>query len=48
VHETENVIFDGAEASVARINVDGAPSQELMKTIRQGNADILDLHLVQI
>jgi D-3-phosphoglycerate dehydrogenase len=48
VQETENVIFDGAEAAVARINVDGAPSDELMKTIRQGNTDILDLHLVQI
>jgi D-3-phosphoglycerate dehydrogenase len=48
VQETENVIFDGAEAAVARINVDGAPSEGLMKTIRQGNADILDLHLVKI
>lgn len=48
VQETENVIFDGAEAAVARINVDGAPSDDLMKTIRQGNADILDLHLVKI
>jgi D-3-phosphoglycerate dehydrogenase len=48
VQETENVIFDGAEAAVARINVDGAPSDALMNTIRQGNADILDLHLVQI
>jgi D-3-phosphoglycerate dehydrogenase len=48
VQETENTIFDGAEAAVARINVDGAPSEELLKTIRQGNADILDLHLVKI
>jgi D-3-phosphoglycerate dehydrogenase len=48
VQETENVIFDGAEAAVARINVDGAPSDALLKTIRQGNADILDIHLVTI
>jgi D-3-phosphoglycerate dehydrogenase len=48
VQETENVIFDGAQAAVARINLDGAPSDALMKTIQQGNSDILDLHLVAI
>src|SRR5262249_28032109 len=48
VQETENVIFDGAEAAVARINLDGPPSDALLSTIRSGNADILDLHLVTI
>ncbi len=48
VQETENVIFDGAEAAIARINLDGAPSDGLMKTIYKGNSDILDLHLVTI
>jgi len=48
VQETENVIFEGAQAAVARINLDGAPSEALMKTIQQGNGDILDLHLVAI
>ena len=48
VQETENVIFDGAQSAVARINLDGAPSDELLKTIQGGNADILDLHLVTI
>ena len=48
VQETENVIFDGAQAAVARINLDGAPSDTLLQTMRQGNADILDLHLVKI
>ena len=46
--ETENVIFDGAQAAVARINLDGAPSDGLLKSIRAGNCDILDLHLVTI
>ncbi len=46
--ETENVIFEGAEAAVARINLDAAPSEALLKTIRDGNSDILDLHLVTI
>jgi D-3-phosphoglycerate dehydrogenase len=48
VQETENIIFDGAQAAVARINLDGAPSDALLDTIRRGNADILDLHLVTI
>jgi D-3-phosphoglycerate dehydrogenase len=48
VQETENVIFEGAQAAVARINLDGAPPETLLKTIRSGNKDILDLHLVTI
>ena len=48
VQETENVIFEGAQAAVARINLDGAPSDALLSAIQDGNADILDLHLVTI
>ncbi|HZR24663.1 MAG TPA: NAD(P)-dependent oxidoreductase [Vicinamibacterales bacterium] len=48
VQETENIIFEGAQAAVARINLDGAPSNALLKTIQDGNADILDLQLVTI
>jgi D-3-phosphoglycerate dehydrogenase len=48
VQETENVIFEGAQAAVARINLDGAPSDALLKQIQDGNTDILDLHLVAI
>lgn len=48
VQETENVIFEGAQAAVARINLDGAPPPELLKRIQDGNSDILDLHLVTI
>src|SRR5881227_1020927 len=48
VQETENVIFEGAQAAVARINLDGPPPDALLKTIQSGNADILDLHLVTI
>ena len=28
VQETENIIFDGAQAAVARINLDGAPADD--------------------
>jgi D-3-phosphoglycerate dehydrogenase / 2-oxoglutarate reductase len=48
VQETENVIFEGAQAAVARINLDRAPAAALLDTIRKGNSDILDLHLVTI
>jgi D-3-phosphoglycerate dehydrogenase len=48
VQETENIIFDGAQAAVARINLDGAPSEALLREIQEGNGDILDLHLVRI
>ena len=48
VQETENVIFEGAQAAVARINLDGAPSDALLRQIQHGNSDILDLHLVTI
>ena len=48
VQETENIIFEGAKAAVARINLDGAPSTALLKQIQDGNSDILDLHLVTI
>jgi len=48
VQETENVIFEGAEAAIARINLDGNPPADLLKTIERGNQDILSLYVVRI
>jgi D-3-phosphoglycerate dehydrogenase len=48
VQETENIIFDGAQAAVARINLDGAPSERALDAMQSGNADILDLQLVKL
>ncbi len=48
VQETENVIFESAQAAVARINLDRPPPDLLLNTIQTGNSDILDLHLVTI
>jgi D-3-phosphoglycerate dehydrogenase len=48
VQETENVVFEGAEAAVARINIDAPPQVATLEAIRAGNADILDLQLVAL
>jgi D-3-phosphoglycerate dehydrogenase len=47
VQETENVIFDGAEAAVARINLDTAPTAAVVTAI-SGHADVLDVQLVAL
>ena len=48
VQETENIVFEGAEAAVARINVDGAPDAALLDAVKSGNADVLDLQVVKL
>jgi D-3-phosphoglycerate dehydrogenase len=48
VQETENIIFEGAEAAIARINLDREPQPAILDAIASGNSDILNLHLVKI
>lgn len=48
VQETENIVFEGAQAAVARINLDGPPSADLCSQIKTGNADVIDLQLVTL
>jgi D-3-phosphoglycerate dehydrogenase len=48
VQETENIVFEGAEAAVARINVDGEPDAALLDAVKSGNADVLDLQVVKL
>jgi D-3-phosphoglycerate dehydrogenase / 2-oxoglutarate reductase len=48
VQETENIVFDGAEAAVARINLDGQPSSALCAQIKGGNENVLDLQVVSL
>src|SRR5438874_6502728 len=48
VQETENVIFEGAQAAVARISVDACPPPDLLGAIQAGNENILDLQVVTI
>lgn len=46
VQETENIVFEGAEAAVARINLDGEPSSALCERVKSGNENVLDLQVV--
>lgn len=48
VQETENIVFTGAHAAVARINVDAAPSDGALQRARSSNADILDVQVVPL
>lgn len=47
VQETENIVFEGAEAAVARVNLDGPPPDEACDVIRK-NSDVLDLQVVTL
>jgi D-3-phosphoglycerate dehydrogenase len=48
VQETENIVFDGAEAAVARINLDGQPSPDVCATMKAENEDILDVQVIRL
>jgi D-3-phosphoglycerate dehydrogenase len=48
VQETENIVFEGAEAAIARINVDHAPSDDLVAAITDGNEHVLSTQLVAL
>ena len=48
VQETENIVFEGAHAAVARINLDGEPTSALCDKIKGENSDVLDLQLVRL
>jgi D-3-phosphoglycerate dehydrogenase len=48
VQEMENIVFEGAEAAVARINLDQAPSSATLERLRAGNADIMELDVLEI
>jgi D-3-phosphoglycerate dehydrogenase len=48
VQEMENIVFEGAEAAVARINLDNAPSPQMLERLRTDNADIIELDLLKL
>jgi D-3-phosphoglycerate dehydrogenase len=48
VQEMENIVFDGAAAAVARINLDNPPSPEMLERLRTETADIIELDLLKL
>jgi D-3-phosphoglycerate dehydrogenase len=48
VQETENIVFEGAVAAVARIHLDSAPSEEALDAMRTESPDIIDLSVLKL
>ena len=49
VQETENIIFEGAHAAVARINLDGEPpARDPRGNLSPGTRTFSDLQLVKL
>ncbi|HEY0098173.1 MAG TPA: 3-phosphoglycerate dehydrogenase family protein [Pyrinomonadaceae bacterium] len=48
VQEMENIVFEGAEAAVARINLEAAPPATTLEKLRTENADIIELDLLEL
>ncbi|MBA2565411.1 MAG: hydroxyacid dehydrogenase [Gemmatimonadetes bacterium] len=48
VEEVENIIYRGAQATCARIHLDGEPDDATLEAIRAGNGDIISLSLSEI
>jgi D-3-phosphoglycerate dehydrogenase len=48
VEEVENIIYHGAQASTARIHLDGTPDAKTLEAIRRGNEHIISVDLTAI
>jgi len=48
VEQTENIVFEGATAAIARIQVDQEPGQATLDAIRAGSGDVIALSVVRI
>ena len=48
VQETENIVFDGAKAAVARIHLNQAPGPETLDAIRRSTEDIIEMSVVAL
>jgi D-3-phosphoglycerate dehydrogenase len=46
VQEMENIVFEGAEAAVARINLEREPGPELIERIRAASSNILEVSVI--
>ena len=48
VQKMENIVFAGAEAAIARIELDGTLEPETMDRIRSGNSDVIEITLLSL
>ncbi|HKA22277.1 MAG TPA: NAD(P)-dependent oxidoreductase [Blastocatellia bacterium] len=48
VEETENIVFEGAVAAIARIHLDSAPSDQVLNSIKSNSNDIIELSLLKL
>jgi D-3-phosphoglycerate dehydrogenase len=48
VQEMENIVFDGAQAAVARINLETPPTVELLNEIKAANPNVLELSVIRL
>jgi D-3-phosphoglycerate dehydrogenase len=48
VQETENIVFDGARAAVARIHLNQLPAPEVLERIRRATPDIIEIAVLAL
>ena len=48
VEDVENIIYHGAQATLARIHLDGEPTNGAIERIRSGNPDIISVELSEV
>jgi D-3-phosphoglycerate dehydrogenase / 2-oxoglutarate reductase len=48
VQEMENIIFDGAQAAVARINLEVEPAPEILEQLKASNSNVLEVSLIRL
>ena len=46
--EMENIIFEGAEAAVARIHLESEPAAEMLQGLLKANKDILEFNVIHL
>jgi D-3-phosphoglycerate dehydrogenase len=48
VQEMDNIVFDGAQAAVAHINLETPPESDLLDRIKAANPNVLELSLIKL
>jgi D-3-phosphoglycerate dehydrogenase len=48
VQEMENIIFEGSEAAVARINLEAAPPIEILESLRAKSPEIIEMSVIKL